>query len=374
MQILLIDSVPLTFGGGYESFLFDLTKEARARGHEVTLITPTVGIARTVGRPAGIKMRVRLSPYEVHRKLDGATLVTGGLLTLRRVLESRDIAYVKNEPHEVLAALTMARRRTPVVVGFHSAIHGRPGLTGRMRSAVYNSTPYRFLLKRSDAFHTLQPAQTHWLVEKHHLSKDKVHCVPNGVDLHRFRPGKHQHNDIFKLLFAGRLDAQKGIDTLLDAFAMLDSLALRASLTVAGDGPLRGLVQRAEERSGMVSYVGHTSDMLGLVSQHDLVIAPSRWEVFPLVPAEAMACGVPVIASLIPENEVYANAEAVELCPPDNPLALAETIVRRVEEFRRSPERFAKLRRDARRFAEQELDLTRAMGTLLDVMEGLVAA
>ena len=372
MRFLFIDSVPLTFGGGYEAFLLDLGKEARGRGHTVTVATPTPTIARAVGRMAGLTVEARFSTDDIHRRQGNAELVTGGLLTLGRVLRKADVVYMKNEPHELLATMCLAQKDVPVVVGFHSAVSGRPGRTGKIRRGAYNSRPYRALLRRAGAFHTLQPAQTEWLVERHRMPREKVHCIPNGIDLARFRPSDRRLGDTVRLLFVGRLDVQKGIDTVIEALEVLESSDVPVSLTVAGDGPLRDLVERAQRRSASLSYVGHIAETAPLMSTHDLLIAPSRWEVSALVPAEALACGVPVITSSIPENRIYDQTPAVEFCSPDDPGALAKTIINIVEDLQRFPERHPQLRRAARRFAEEAVDQGRSMTRLLVVLERLV--
>jgi glycosyltransferase involved in cell wall biosynthesis len=109
-------------------------------------------------------------------------------------------------------------------------------------------------------------------------------------------PGPKLKNGSFAL-FVGRLSEEKGIRTLISAWK-----SLSVPLRIVGDGPLRQdlLQELSRLNAGEVEYLGvlPKQDVLTLMKQACILIFPSEWyEGFPLVIAEAFACGLPVVAS-----------------------------------------------------------------------------
>jgi glycosyltransferase involved in cell wall biosynthesis len=109
-----------------------------------------------------------------------------------------------------------------------------------------------------------------------------------------------------RYLFVGRLIERKGIDILLDAFRDVDG----GELWIAGEGPLRHLVQMAADEDARVRPLGHVDgvDLEGLYRRADVLVLPSYYDVWGLVVNEAQVHGLPVIAS----DEVGAAADLVD--------------------------------------------------------------
>lgn len=98
----------------------------------------------------------------------------------------------------------------------------------------------------------------------------------------------------------GRLHAIKGFDVLLQSAACLRTAGLDFVIRIAGDGPELSALKNLAERLGLnnhVEFCGWINDPIGFVSSADLFVLPSRYESFGIVLVEAMAAGVPVIAS-----------------------------------------------------------------------------
>ncbi|WP_367138424.1 glycosyltransferase family 4 protein [Saccharothrix sp. HUAS TT1] len=101
-----------------------------------------------------------------------------------------------------------------------------------------------------------------------------------------------------RLVFVGLLVERKGLATLLTALARPGVMPEDATLTVVGDGPERERAERlAAELGGRVEFLGFREDVPELLRHHDALVLPSVMEQQPLVVAEAMAAGKPVVAT-----------------------------------------------------------------------------
>lgn len=144
-----------------------------------------------------------------------------------------------------------------------------------------------------------------------------IHVLPNPVDVDSIRgaaasippaPGKGPH-----FVAVGRLTAQKGFDRLIDMFAQIDSGDSR--LLIVGDGPMANELRNLALARGVgdrVEFPGFMPAPWPLVAGADAFLLPSRWEGMPNAALEALACGVPVIAT--PESGGI--SEVAEQAPP----------------------------------------------------------
>jgi glycosyltransferase involved in cell wall biosynthesis len=135
------------------------------------------------------------------------------------------------------------------------------------------------------------------------------------------------------LLAVGRIAAQKGYDTLLDAMALaLDATALARTpaplVMIAGDGDpalTEELHRRVRAERLPVVLLGHRDDVADLLAAADVVVLPSRWEARALVVQEALRAGVPVVATAVGGVPELVGDAAV-LVPPSDPGALAAAV------------------------------------------------
>lgn len=136
----------------------------------------------------------------------------------------------------------------------------------------------------------------------------KFYEVPFGVDEHKFYPDAQKNNSKTRLLFVGGLDSAhyfKGLHVLLNALALMDTRDFE--LLIVGDGNLRKMYEETVERlnlKSVVTFLGAVSDedLPKVYREADIFVFPSvdASEAFGLVVLEAMASGLPVIASNLP--------------------------------------------------------------------------
>ncbi|MFI0794479.1 MULTISPECIES: glycosyltransferase [Micromonospora] len=155
---------------------------------------------------------------------------------------------------------------------------------------------------------------------------DRMHVVPHFVDV-AATPVKPAPGG--PVVFAGRLSAEKGVDVLVEALALLPP---EVSLDVAGDGPARaGLAELARRRApGRVRFHGRLDKarLHALVRSAAVAAVPSRWnENQPMAVLEAFACGVPVVATdLGGLPELVTPGVDGEVVAADDPAALAAAL------------------------------------------------
>lgn len=140
-----------------------------------------------------------------------------------------------------------------------------------------------------------------------------------------------------RLAWAGRLAAGKGLETLVDGLARLaaaDGDRRRVELVLVGDGPLRSLLEahaqhrEVADRIHWLGYVGDRSAYMDALDACDLFVFPSPAEGFPKVVLDAMALGLPVLASPSGALAELSEAGVVRAVAPDDPAALARAIDR----------------------------------------------
>lgn len=136
------------------------------------------------------------------------------------------------------------------------------------------------------------------------------------------------HNAVV-FIFVGRLESFKGIETLLMAFDSICDEGL-SYLLIVGDGSLRGEVEQAQESNGRIRYLGwqDTNGVRGAMASADVAVVPSSFEPWGLVVNEAMAAGLPVIASdrVGAVEDLVSDNENGLIIPADSPGALAEAM------------------------------------------------
>lgn len=165
-----------------------------------------------------------------------------------------------------------------------------------------------------------------------HLSKP-VLVIPNVVDTDFFRPPEvAQHKDGFTFLAVGNLLEMKGFHLLLEAFAARFAGQQSVRLHIAGEGPERQRLMQLVARLGIASQV----QLLGLLSRDqvrmamsaaDAFIHPSFQETFGVVLIEAMAAGLPVVATRCGGPEEILRPDCGILIAPRDLPALAQALV-----------------------------------------------
>ena len=218
------------------------------------------------------------------------------------------------------------------------------GIAPSGRIARFVKRPIRAVYGRADAIACISHE-----IEREALAcgvpASRVHYFPNAIDMTHFRPADPVERAELRrrwdvpaerlvCLFVGRLSREKGLLDLLEAWRLLQAtgsglpLLLIAGPDMTGHAWDVGVSGRAfVERHGLgssVGFLGPVADVAPLLRASDIVVQPSHFEALGLSAIEALASGVPVIASSVGGLvEFIVDGENGRLCPPHDPQRLA---------------------------------------------------
>lgn len=167
-------------------------------------------------------------------------------------------------------------------------------------------------------------------------------------------------------VFVGRLSAEKGVHTLIEAWKALPDIRLK----VAGEGPMRQQLEEQARRDGVnVEFMGRLerSRVVEVVGEASLAVVPSQWfEGFPMVVVEALACGTPVVASRLGSlAEIVREGITGRLFTPADPRALSAAVRAMFD----SGEALRAMRKQAREEFETRYSAAASFQTLMEIYQ-----
>lgn len=271
------------------------------------------------------------------------------------------VAYDSLSPAAFAGARAARRAGVPLVLvepGPSVEEKGFPRLLRRTGERVFGPI-VRATATRVIALDPVASAQA----ESEGFLADRIALIPTGVDLTRYRPGllsslipRHRIGGRI-LLYVGRIAENRGLETLVGAFARTVGQRSDWALVLAGEGPELGRLRAHADRLG----VGSSTVILGRVRSEELpgLMGGSTALAVPAVDvtvrgrmiARALACGLPVLASDLPRlrYQLGSDERCGLLLPPGDPQAWAQGISR----LAGSPEIRKRWSRAARTFAEE---------------------
>jgi len=235
-----------------------------------------------------------------------------------------DVAQINSSKAGVLARLALARTGVRTVFTAHGwAFSGRAGAAG----AVY-TTAERAVAPLSDAIvcvsnHDLQLAH-----ERHIVPRGGLQVIHNGIDAPSVLPPRRLPGDRLVLGCTARLAPPKDLITLLEALARPG--CERWDLRVFGDGPDRAAIEARRGELGLggrVTLLGNRDDVAAQLADCDAFALISDWEGLPYSILEAMAAGLPVLATAVGGvSDLVVRGVTGELVPPRDPTAAARVL------------------------------------------------
>ncbi|RJG01888.1 TIGR03088 family PEP-CTERM/XrtA system glycosyltransferase [Noviherbaspirillum sedimenti] len=321
--------------GGLETLLVECVNRLPAERyrHAVVCLTDYSAFAKKIRvpdvalfslhKPAGLGLSTHLKLWRLLRRLKPAILHTYNLAA---------IEY----------AFTAAMAGVPIRI---HAEHGRDAADPEGKNPKHNLLR-RLLVPFIDRYIPVSGDLAHWLQTVVGIPPAKVQLIHNGVDTGQFHPGPARPaetqqiaptpfgDDCFVIGTVGRIQDVKNHLGLVDAFIHLRQLLPDASglrLAIVGDGPLLPKLRAKVNVAGLAEVVwlpGARTDIADIIRGFDLFVLPSLAEGTPVTVLEAMACGLPVVATRVGGlPEVVEENISGLLVPPADAPALAAALL-----------------------------------------------
>lgn len=329
--------------GGQNVHVAALAAALVRRGHEVAVYTrrDARGLPRRVDTPDGYEVvHVPAGPAKQIPKDDLLPHMTDfSRFLLHEWAEQRpDVVHSHFWMSGLASVLAARRERVPVVHTYHAL-----GTVKRRYQGAQDTSPAdRIAIERLvghevDAIAATCDDEVEELVAMG-LRRKKITVVPCGVDTKLFEPvgPVAERTAAHRIVSVGRLVPRKGFEDLITALAMVPD----AELVIAGgsadlrtDPEAQRLLACAEahgvsDRVHLIGQVART-DMPALLRSADVVACVPWYEPFGIVPLEAMACGVPVVASAVGGlTDTVVHGVTGVLTPPRDPKALGRVLRR----------------------------------------------
>ena len=325
-RVLLVTG-PAT--GGIAGHVAGLASGLKAQGWKVSVFTSPI-------------TTTRLSSEEDLEVVSdwprGRHNLVGGLRTLRRMIGEATVVHAHGHQAGLLTVLAAAtlKSRPPVIVTWHNAVLGA-GVKRRVLGVGEKLQAQRAdlltgassdLVERARELGATDPELT--IVSAEQLPEPRA-----SIDESDLGPRRGP-----LVLTVSRIAPQKRLDVLVDAAALLAADVLGVQWVVAGDGDLELLDELERRRNRMnapVTFLGRREDIPSLLRQADVFALSSSWEARPLAIQEAMAAGVPVVATAV-GGVPDLIGDAGELVEPGSATALAAAVRRILSDSARSGE------------------------------------
>ncbi|MBN9492731.1 glycosyltransferase [bacterium] len=306
--------------GGMNVYVRELSAELAHLGYDADIITRLDGPLPRIEQlgPHLRVIRIEAGPPE---PLDKSVVAThlpqfaDGLLRFAAELpEPYDIVHSHYWQSGWAGGILARAASIPHVVMFHTLGEVKNRARISEQEPAMRIHHERLIVQRADAIVTASDHERGLLERYYGADPAKLATVPCGVDLEHFRPGDRAgartalglQADAPVLIWVGRLEKLKGVDILIEALAQLDDPAVTL-LIVGGDEHAEGLkaeLQAQAAAAGVepnIRFEGAVAHERLPLYYHaaDVCVVPSYYESFGLVAVEAMACGVPVVASRV---------------------------------------------------------------------------
>ena len=338
---ILTPMFPPKYIGGTEIAAYNIARSL-SRGNEVHVVT------RKQEERLESGFRIHFVGY-IQRPAILKTLSTslGFLLKIRKIRP--DVIYAETLYSGGLGGV-LARRLfgIPVITRPVGEIYVAKGLERAMIKLVIRNS-------------TLVLAMTRHMereVLKH--GKARTAVLPDGVDYEYFRGYPEQEKIRNSVLFVGRLINLKGVYDLLKAFHLLKKSIPSAKLFIAGYGEEeQGMRKMAKEMSIQdVTFLGRQEkeEVARWMKKSEILVLPSYSEGFPLVIAEAMACGLPIVTTNVRGlPEIVKDGENGYLVEPGDCEALAKSMRLLLEDRKKRQEISKRNEREAERYSWKQV-------------------
>jgi len=298
---IVTDAYPEVMGGGaLHAHL--MSKRQAEMGHDVTVLTSDHGDTTLPRREARDGYVIRR--YREWKRPFGNSITPGLVRLLFDPGNRWDVVHAHSHLYfsTNLAATLTRLNDLPLVITNHGLIsQTAPGWIQRL----FIPTIARFTFESADRVLCYTETDRNRLRE--HNVDAPISVIHNGIDCTAFRPDGNSERSR-QVLFVGRLNRNKGVDRLFDAFVGLSSDFPDLTLKIVGQGPMYDHLRAKRSRLGLEDRVVLTGELSneklpGIYAESAVFALPSLNEGLPRTVLEALACETPVVTTALPQLE-----------------------------------------------------------------------
>jgi len=372
MRVVKVILEYLPIAGGAQRQIAAVAPHLLRRGIEVHVVTR---------RSPGLAAEETVDGVHVHRiPAPGPKAVASLLFTLRALLRLRALRPDVVHAFSLFSPTTvglLARRWLGVPLVVKVLRGGRAGEIERLRAKPGVRSRLAAIRRGVDRFLAIS-REIDTELAAIGIGAGRRVALPNGVDVARFRPPRDGERAALRgelglppgrvAIFCGRLVPEKRVDLLLEAWGGVAGSHPEATLVIAGSGPLEPALRRMAGPG--VRFVGAVDDVAPWLRAADVFVLPSDTEGLSNALLEAMAAGLPVVATRVGGAEdVVRDGESGRLVAPGDGAALGAALVALLA----SGEERTALGRAARRTMAESFALESVAARLVALYEALVA-
>ncbi|MBD2388335.1 glycosyltransferase family 4 protein [Cylindrospermum sp. FACHB-282] len=347
MHLIVLELEPTSFRGGQEIVLFDICRSLAQRGHIISLLYTKEGNLLEQYQNFCTHV-VKVNLFTIYPPQNTLHFLVDIWNINKKISTTKNSIVLSNQYQDTFFARALALvKNIPLVCYLHLPPQEKlikfEDIKQYTRD-IYIRWQWHLGMKGVNQFIAVSnQTKSDWLNKGY--QENKIDVVYNGIDLEVYKPTInfslirktwHISEDIRVISYVGRLDKEKGLETLIKAFALLLKACTKTKLLIAGKSLFHGeeykkYLEQLSTDLGIENYVeflGHLTNPIGLYQVSDLTVLPSLWsEPFPRSIIESMACGTPVVASNtggIPESLTGEFKHG--LFPPGNEQDLSDTL------------------------------------------------
>lgn len=346
--------------GGLEKVVYDLVRLANREMFDVQVIC-----LGEIGALANDFSKLGVATTALGALGKKSTYNSARILSKLLKTSPVDVLHTHNPAPHKIGALARCLTRIPVLV--HTK-HGR-NYPDNWRRVLVN----RIITWMTDAIVAVSNDAAAVSRDIEHVPNHKIRVIQNGIDLEKYRTQVQQSRSASRVIHVARLsDPPKDHTTLLHAAKIVASQVADFHLEIVGDGPDRGNIESLCDELKLRKHVtisGFRSDICERLATSGMAMLSSTTEGLSITLLEAMAMGLPVVATDVGGNrEVVADQETGLLVPNKNPDQMARAML----EIIQSPQKAAAFGAAGRKRVEENFCLSRVADKYADLYQQLL--
>ena len=302
MKILHITSTPVSYPGGMEKVIWEISKRLSKKGHEVSILQTDLYDKKTKHEKYTEKQGVKIITCKNNSFLFGYGYSSSFKKELKKIWRGFDLVHIHGCGRFTTDfSLKLLGGKIPIIFTAHGFFHSKKAKIFKFLDGILLKKNFKKI-----GFATALTKAEYSGYKKMGVGVDRVVEIPNGIDLKKFKSNQKEINNLQKkyeinkklVLYVGRIHKSKGLEYLIRAVKDIDCQVL----IVGRDSGYKKELEKIAKKLGIrdkIIFTGAVSEkeLVNSYFASDVFVLASEHEGFGLVVIEAMACGLPVIVS-----------------------------------------------------------------------------